>query len=336
MTKVYFATNRNVRLDRPQNPFGKRLGSPPSSIRFGSATVRGRRVTVEVAPEKMIPGPGDLSEDESSILGSRKVFGEMRQEMEAKGQDALIYIHGFKTNFKRSVRLSARFEAALGEEGPNVAVFSWPSNGTMLPWWSYSSDRRDSRASGVAVGRLLLKLVDFLRATAPGAPGNCKQQVHLLAHSMGVYAMRYALQAVLAEWPRRLPRVFGQVILVAADEDDDAFRHDHKLRRLPELAQGVHVYFNRQDAVLAGSDETKRGNQRRLGDNGVRFSSDIPSGMTQVDCTPVVHAGLFEHGYHQDCPAVFLDIRAVLKGEDPDEISNRQCLEPRKCYRLVD
>lgn len=23
MTKVYFATNRNVRLDRPQNPFGK-------------------------------------------------------------------------------------------------------------------------------------------------------------------------------------------------------------------------------------------------------------------------------------------------------------------------
>ena len=332
MTKVYFATNRNLRPNRPKNPFGKRLSTPPSSIRFGSATVQEGRVTVEVAPEKMVPRPGRLTQDERSILGSKKVFGEMRQEMAEDRQDALIYIHGAKTKFKRSVRLSARFEAALGDEGPNVAVFSWPSNGTMLPWWSYSSDRHDSRISGIAVGRLLLKLVDFLRATAPDS---CKQQVHLLAHSMGVYAMRYALQRVLAEWPRRLPRVFGQVILVAADEDEDAFEHDYKLRRLPELAQGVHVYFNRQDSVLAASDRTKPGNQRRLGDSGVRYSSDIPSGMTQIDCTPVVHGGLFEHGYHQDCPAVLADVRAVLSGADPDEIPNRQCIEPCKSYRLV-
>ena len=332
MSKVYFATNRNHGPNRPKKPFGKRLSIPPSSIRFGSASVLEGRVTLEVAPEKLVPGRGGLSEDESSILGSKQVFGEMRREMAVNGRDALIYIHGFKTNFKGSVRRSARFEAALGDEGPNVAAFSWPSDGVMLPWWSYSSDRCDARASGVALGRFLLRLVELLR---PTAAENCTQQVHLLAHSMGAYAMRYALQGVLADWPRHLPRAFGQIILVAADEDEDAFEHDHKLRRLPELAQGVHIYFNRQDAVLGASDRTKPGNPRRLGDTGVRYSSDIQSGMTQIDCTPVVH-GFAEHGYHQDCRSVLSDISAVLKGEDPDEISNRQCLAPRKSYRLID
>ena len=332
MTKVYFATNRNLRPNSAGKPFGKKLSTPPSSIRFGHATVQEGRVRVEVAPEKLVQSSGLLTQDESSILGSKQVFGEMRREMTENGQDALIYIHGFKTNFKGSVRRSARFEAALGDGGPSVAAFSWPSDGLMLPWWSYSSDRSDARASGVAVGRFLLKLVEFLRTPAAG---NCKQQVHLLTHSMGAYVMRYALQGVLAEWPRRLPRAFGQIILVAADEDEDAFEHDHKLRRLPELAHGVHIYFNRQDAVLGVSDRTKPGNQRRLGDTGVRYSADIQSGMTQIDCTPVVH-GLAEHGYHQDCAAVLSDICAVLKGGDPEDIPNRQCLEPRKSYGLVE
>lgn len=244
MTKVYFATNRNPKPNGPGTPFGKKLSTPPSSIRFGHATVQEGRVRVEVAPEKIVPSSGLLTQDESSILGSKQMFGEMRREMTENGQDALVYIHGFKTNFRGSVRRSARLEAALGDGGPNVAAFSWPSNGLMLPWWSYSSDRYDARASGVAVGRFLLKLVAFLRTTAAG---NCEQQVHLLAHSMGAYVLRYALQGVPAEWPRRLPRAFGQIILMAADEDEDAFEHDHKLRRLPELSQGVQIYFNRPD-----------------------------------------------------------------------------------------
>jgi len=331
-TKVYFATNRNPRLKRERNPFGGSLATPPSAIRFGSATVEDGRVTVEVAPERLSQSRGRLAQSKSSVLGSAQAFGEMRREMVEKGQDALIYIHGFKTSFKESVRRSAGFEAKLGDGAPNVAVFSWPSDGVMVPWLSYASDRRDVRASGVAVGRFLLKLVDFLRETAPE---RCKQQVHLLAHSMGAYVVRCALQSLIAESPRSLPRAFGQILLVAADEDEDAFEHDHKLRRLPELAQGVHVYFNRQDLLLAVSDETKPGNQRRLGDGGLRYPSHLRSGMTQIDCTPVVH-GLTEHGYHQDCPAVLSDIRAVLMGNDPDSIRDRVCLESGRQYRLTD
>ena len=43
-----------------------------------------------------------------------------------------------------------------------------------------------------------------------------------------------------------------------------------------------------------------------------------------------------EHGYHQDCGAVLSDIRAVRKDADPDDIPNRQCLEPRKSYWLIE
>ena len=45
-------------------------------------------------------------------------------------------------------------------------LFSWPSNGMVQPAWNYFSDREDAEASGIAMGRALKQLVEFLTECA--------------------------------------------------------------------------------------------------------------------------------------------------------------------------
>ena len=63
------------------------------------------------------------------------------------------------------------------------------------------------------------------------------QRLHLLAHSMGNYVLRWALQSFGRDHPSPLgmPRVFQNIFLMSADEDDDAFDTPLKFGRLHEL-----------------------------------------------------------------------------------------------------
>lgn len=334
VSRVYFSTNREPRPRKAPRTFGSRLhGDSPATLRFGWATVEGRVVRVMVEPEVLVKERSGWELDQgASVLGSRTVLSAVRAEMSELDRDALVYVHGFNVGFKEGIRSADRLRRALGANAPLLALFSWPSDGAMTPWLAYASDRRDAAASGPALGRALLKLVEFLRSAS--AVSSCDRRVHLLAHSMGVYVLRHALQTVIAERPGVLPRIFDQVLLVAADEDEDAFEHDSKLRRLPELGRRVSVYFNRDDTAMMISDRTK-GHLPRLGEDGLRLPAQTPSRVTQVDCTPVV-AGLVEHGYHLRTEAVVADFRAVLLGTDPSEILHRRYSAARNCHLLVD
>ena len=165
-----------------------------------------------------------------------------------------------------------------------------------MPFLAYASDRQDAAASGPAFARGFLKLTDFLRGSTPQEA--CDQRVHLVAHSMGNYVLRHAVQEIVARSPGRATRIFDQVFLMAADEDADAFEHDHKLKPLPSLAKRVSVYFNNEDRAIALSDKTK-GNPDRLDDDGPQAPRGIPGKVTLVDSTPVVE-GLVEHSYFLD------------------------------------
>ena len=200
-----------------------------------------------------------------------------------------------------------------------VALFSWPSDGSNFPFLAYKSDRDDAKASGLAFGRGILFLAKYLHDLT--ADQNCGQNLHLVAHSMGNYVLRHALQKMIKELSGRLPRVFEHIFLMAADEDEDAFEHAHKLKLLPNLAKEVHVYFNRGDRPLHVSDFTK-GNPPRLGTDGVRLPGAMPGKVNQIDCSKVVEGGL-EHSYYLKEPAVVADMKAVLRGEEPDAIENR-------------
>ena len=338
MERIYFATNR--RPNRKVNPtdFGKKFSDDGlANLRFGVAEVDGAGITIKLALERLTADASGFGTDSHrSTFGSLRVFGELREEMRRKTRDTVIFIHGYNVNFAQGVRHAAELSRSLAAvndgRGVNMALFSWPSDGSMAPWIAYTNDRSDAAASGTAFARGILKLAEFLRSASRQEA--CRQRLHLVAHSMGNFVLRHALQAIIRCTSSRVPRVFDQILLVAADEDDDAFEHDYKLKVLPRLGKRVHVYFNREDLAMAVSDVTK-GNPDRLGDDGARAPSLLPGKVTQIDCTRVVD-GFAEHSYHVGSQTVVTDIVAVLSGVEPEDVPGRTFRSDRNCYVILD
>ncbi len=346
MIEVYFGTNRNPLPARNPKDFGAQLNNRGTFLRFGKAQVSDDLESVleiDVAQERL------HTKRRSQILGSNTIFKEVREKMRA-GIDTVLFIHGFNYSFHEALidaaRLKRTYETA---EAPyTFFVFSWPSDGSLMPYIAYANDRADARTSGVALGRGLLKLGEFVRQvsgelgprvrsdlgrdaeTARRRKELCDGRLHLMAHSMGAYALRHAVQGMRNEVGDDLPRLFDEILLFAPDEDTDAFEHDHKLALLPRLARRVTVYHNREDIPLAISDLTK-GNPDRLGADGPSRPHLLPGKVSMVDCSDVA-SGFQEHRYHREERNLVEDIQAVLRIQQSTNIANRQFVSETNGY----
>ena len=336
MTEIFFGTNRNGRPARKPKGFGKGFSAGLANLRFGKATVNNKAITLRTYSETLTrAGRIQRTDDAKSRYGSKEIFEELRDRMSREKTDAILFIHGYNVTFKEaiatSVKIGQNHQGVNGNKGVNVISFSWPSDGSMFPWIAYSNDRLDAAASGPAFARGLLKMADFFRNLSPEEA--CHQKLHLMAHSMGNYVLRHALQEVRRQNGGRIPRIFDQIFLFAPDEDDDAFEYEHKLKLLPRLGRHVNVYFNRGDAAMAISDVTK-GNPDRLGDDGPRAPFQVPGKVSQIDCSNVV-GGAVEHSYFVDERKVIEDIAQVMDGVDPKHVSNREYLDDRNRFVIV-
>lgn len=335
MQTIYFATNRRPNNKTNPTNFGKNFSNDGlASLRFGAATVAGKKITLKVAAEKLIKDAGRKQKDGAgSKLGSLAVFSKVRKSMASQAKDTIVFIHGYNVSFKEGLiaaaKMKTNFESLHGK-GVNVVLFSWPSDGSMMPYIAYANDRQDAVASGPAFARGFLKLAEFLRGALPEEA--CDQHIHLVAHSMGNYVLRHALQEIVRQSPGRPPRLFDQVFLMAADEDDDAFEKDHKLKPLPRVAKRVNVYFNNGDKGMAISDKTKA-NPDRLGDDGPRLPRNIPGKVSLIDCTDVAE-GLVQHSYYLDCEIVVRDMMSVMEDISSDRIEHRTYDLENNKYRL--
>lgn len=336
LATIYFATNRNPKPKARPTDFGKSFNEDGlGALRFGRAEGGNGRFSLELAPERLVGDEGRRQMDgPRSRLGSQQVFASVRQAMADTSSDTIVYVHGYNVSFMEALAAAERLQDKLaslhGGKGVNVVLFSWPSDGSMMPYVAYASDRQDAAASGPAFARGFLKLADFLRGASPEEA--CDQRVHLVAHSMGNYVLRHALQEIVRQSPGRPPRLFDQIFLMAADEDDDAFEHDHKLKFLPRIGKRVNVYFNNNDKAIAISDKTK-GNPDRLGDDGPRLPRAIPGKVSLIDCTGVA-SGVVQHSYYLDVDAVAADMRQVLSDVPSKAIEGRDYDAETNRYRL--
>lgn len=342
---VHFATNRDeIRKGEEVIGFGSALNPiSPLWVRYGAADMTAQKSgnafavsTMRVAPEA-IPGAGAVPADATRLLGSAAVFGGLRERMIANKADLVLLLHGYACDMPNALSNAAELKTSWGTKARPLesAVFAWPSDGNIVPIIAYASDRDDARSSAKAVARSLLRFIAYLREI--DRKDWCDRNIHLVAHSMGNYVLRNALQAMLSELGgRSLPRVFKNIFLMAADEDNDAFEDSGKLARLPELGEAVHVYFVRNDRALTISDVTK-GNPDRLGSTGPRTLTSLPQKVTLVDCTdvsatsPLTDVG---HQYYRKRPEVLADIRAVIAGTPAEQIAGREWLPARFCYRI--
>ncbi len=308
MARIWFGTNRNpieqggAVVDFDGNFSAQGL----QDLRFGVAEVQGGKVV----SLSVLPG-------EPEVSASAEVFARVKEEMKG-GRDTIIMIHGYATSFRQAIEGAQKTKEAYGALNPNIVLFSWPSDGRHAPH-DYGNDRHDAKASGLAFARGLMKLLDFLQQGDP-----CGRRIHLLAHSMGNYVLRNALQELEKMVPgATMPCVFDNILSMAADEDADALDCPEKWGRLAQLCRGLHIYINRYDKALLGSDLTK-GNPARMGNIGPARPKDLPNGVTVIDVSGT--DGLLDivgHGYYDTEKKVIADVLQVLAGIQPDKVTGR-------------
>jgi esterase/lipase superfamily enzyme len=340
MTRVFFATNRCP--DDQDNPRSFAKDPCPRGLdrlRFGEAEVdaaRGQLGPVFVYPERLDARPG------RQLLGSQRAFDELRALMLREKTDTLFFIHGFANSFESSLVRAAQLKEhyAAGTQGAgvelNLLVFAWPSDGSVTPFFkAYADDRLDAKKSDHAIARTMLRARDFARALAPDE--RCGQRIHLLAHSMGNWALRHAVQALPQIGDLGAQQLFDQVILAAADDDSDTLHDAGKMAPVIGLARRVTVYFSPRDTILLGSDWTK-GMPSRLGATGPSEPAHLPSKVEVVNVAPVIveknDPDATEHQYYRNNDVVRDDIVAVLRGVPGDDIANRTWRADKRYWRL--
>lgn len=334
--KIHFATNRKHIGNNRWNPEGyseEFSSNGRHNLRFGEVhlTVDNQQI-VKYLNKKVNNRVGDgeglakyfkkrikkgyseitaYEEDvtkESSFEGltSTQTFTALKKTME-KSADVCVYIHGYNVDWNEALSSALALQCMLNKRKRKrdkdivVFLFSWPSAGSMMPFAAYWSDRHSAAESGPAVGRAILKLNNYFNWLFKRVKDNqdilCKNNIHLLCHSMGNYVLQNALPTIAQNHlNRRFPRLFEHIFMCAPDVDDDVLENDQPLGRLHEFSRLVSVYFNKGDFAMLISDTTKN-NPERLGQNGVANEGSIHQKVHQINCSNIV-GGFVEHSYY--------------------------------------
>ena len=286
------------------------------------------KARIDAYEESLDPKKSDARQPKA-VFGSKAMFGDLQKDMQ-KRSDVLVYIHGFNVAWADAVASALALQLMTNRDGvgddaqkTTVVLFTWPSNGSAMPFTAYKSDRSEAKGSGYAFARGLLKLRDHL---AKLGGFDCGQDLHLLCHSMGNYVLQNALERIREFSPGpALPRLFEYVFLCAPDVDASVLEPGQPLGDLHELARTVSVYHNTGDAALRISDYTK-GNPDRLGSYGAARSAVLSDKVEQIDCSPIV-GGVVEPSYYLD-GRVADDILMSIDGVPVDDERRTRAPKP--------
>lgn len=163
----------------------------------------------------------------------RAALAESMRPSRRGQREAVVFVHGFNTNFAEGVYRVAQLAHDLEFPGTTVH-FSWPSAGDAL---AYVYDRDSALA---ARDRLEVLLEEIAAAGA--------DRILLFGHSMGAgLAMETVRQARLTDSPL-MDRLQG-IVLMSPDIDVDVFRT--QARAVGKLRQPILVFASERDRALS-------------------------------------------------------------------------------------
>lgn len=374
---IYLLTNRAI---EPDGQGGERIandGREAAQPVFRIATVDlhasdPRRDKVELVPDQFVDQYDTLQPDADprNYAGSKRMFLDlyqrMRDEPSAKKGDVLFFLHGFQYTLADSLRhlrkLHELYVRPAASPVSHLVYFSWPSRGQLT---QYRNDRRDAIESGKLLGRVFRKarqfLLEFFAAQPDPRGAFCGHRIHLAAHSMGNMVL-YWMTHELNTYPDPPFALFGELLLLNADCDWDAFNPDKPLHRLPEYGERIHIYNHQSDDALWVSANTKNW-VKRLGRQGPADLELLPARTLVVDCSGLKKAAgkdprkdefasvagevslgtktpsketLLDHWGYLYRPQVVADIHSVLRGESSSRIAGRTPTTHPRLYRLQD
>jgi esterase/lipase superfamily enzyme len=227
----------------------------------------------------------------------------------AKNADeALVFVHGFNTDFDASVYRMAQIVWDLQYRGIPV-LFSWASRGGVL---NYAYDQN----SALVARSSFIDLIKMLNAE------HGIKRVHVLAHSMGNLLVLDALK----DQPKISDPVrIAELMMAAPDVDRDYF-----VLNAPEIRKittGMTLYASSVDKALVASREVA-GGIPRAGDVPPQGPIVLPT-METIDVTAVGGETLgLNHDTFASSHPVLDDIGNLLT-EDPRRLPNRRLIEIR-------
>jgi len=225
----------------------------------------------------------------------------------------LIYIHGFNTTQFHNLQRLEKIETGLRDQGfkGSVVAFEWPSNGTFA---AYDSDLADVRkASQYLVSALIIPLLS----------GSWRPRVHLLAHSMGGYAVICGFRDIGdSHGPGSGAWKVDQIAFASADVHEPSMgKGAWGALVMKHHSERFTNYYCRKDRVLKGS-KFINGTRDRIGLNGL--SSPTFSAHEDVDCTAQYikddvndQDGLtFSHRWWFENDAFYKHLALTISGKD--------------------
>jgi esterase/lipase superfamily enzyme len=172
---------------------------------------------------------------------------DLKRQLAASGGEAVIFIHGYNTNFAEGVYRVAQFTHDLKLPGA-VVQYSWPSAAEAM---GYAYDRDSALFARDGLESLIHEVA------AAGA-----KRILLVAHSMGAGLTMEALRTAAIRGDARTLALIGGVILISPDIDVDVFRE--QARAMGELPQPFVIFGSDRDKFLRLS-AALTGQEARLG-----------------------------------------------------------------------
>ena len=227
---------------------------------------------------------------------------------ETDQRDAIIFLHGFNTEFQDALSTTAALWHYSGRFGLPIS-YSWPAGNPGL--FKYFKDREAGEFS-------IFHLKEFLRALAL-VPELGK--IHLIAHSRGADVLTSALrELVLVERaagrdPRRSLKI-DNLILAAPDLDFGVTQQrliaEHTLTNFGQTS----IYLNPNDGALGLAQRLATGTRfgRLVAEDLTDAEAALYAGMENVNFINVEQAGgRLGHSYFRQNPAVFSDIVLTMR-----------------------
>jgi hypothetical protein len=275
------------------------------------------------------------AEFQNALVIAAQAFPDPITTSTENQKHATLFVHGYNNNWLEAVHRYDDIAAQLFD-GPasmgELISFDWPSKGSLL---GYLPDRAEARQTGDDLTNVLSDLYDWMSvqqiAAARNSANACRAKTSIIAHSMGNYALEYAMNAV---WTRKnrplLVSLMQEVVMVAADVDNDLFRSGETVSQgdgegLANLSYRITALYTGRDNVLGASAGLKHFGKRRLGRTGLDPTCAVPDNVWDIDCTTLLNpavGGIPIHGEYFN-PAekgIYQLFRRILEGNDRNVI----------------
>jgi esterase/lipase superfamily enzyme/Flp pilus assembly protein TadD len=246
--------------------------------------------TTEITPTE----PRRLAMNCSQIVPDRSIIDTSVGHVEAARlypKQALVFVHGYNVSFDNALRRAGQIAYDIDFDGATF-LFSWPSRGDLVGYWTdiASADR---------------SIVDFENFVRRIVAKTKVEKVHFIAHSMGNRVMLQALRDLVDS---DLAPLIGEVIDAAPDVSPKMFRE--AAARLNGKGKPVTLYASSGDVALRTSSLLRL--EARVG----YIFGDRPlisPGVDTIDISIAAEALGLNHDTYSASPLLMADIRRLIE-----------------------